>query len=83
MYLCGRFLLRMPKLPSFKPREVVGKLKKLGFVEHHQVGSHLTLKHVITNRRAVVPMHLKDIRKGTLLSLLREANIEKDDFLKA
>jgi len=34
----------MSKLPSLKPREIVKKLKKLGFIEYHQVGSHLTLK---------------------------------------
>lgn len=73
----------MPKLPSFKPRQVIKKLKKLGFIEHHQVGSHLTMKHPQTKRRAVIPMHLKDIKKGTLLSLLRETGIEKDDFGKA
>lgn len=73
----------MPKLPSLKPRQVLKKLKKLGFIEHHQVGSHLTLKHPDTKRRAVVPLHLKDVKKGTLLSLLREAGIEKEEFLKA
>lgn len=72
----------MPKLPSFKPREVVRKLKKLGFIEHHQVGSHLTMKHPQTERRAIVPMHLKDIKKGTLLSLLKEAGIEKKEFIQ-
>lgn len=73
----------MPKLSSYKPRDVVRKLKKLGFIEHHQVGSHLTMKNPETNKRAVVPMHLKDIKKGTLLSLLREAGIEKEEFIKS
>lgn len=73
----------MPKLPSFKPREVVKRLRKLGFMEHHQVGSHLTMKHSGTKKRAVIPLHLKDIKKGTLLSLLREAGIDEDDFVKA
>ena len=54
----------MPKLPSLKPRQVVKKLKKLGFIEHHQVGSHLTMKHPVTGHRAVIPLHLKDIKKG-------------------
>lgn len=73
----------MPKLPSLKPRKIVQKLEKLGFIKHHQVGSHLTMKHAKTNKRAVVPMHLRDIPKGTLLSILREADIERDEFLKA
>lgn len=72
----------MPKLPSLKPRQVIKKLIKLGFIEHHQVGSHLTMKHPQTKRRAVIPMHLKDIKKGTLLSLLKEAGIEKETFLR-
>jgi len=63
----------MPKLPSLKPREVVKKLKKLGFIEHHQVGSHL----------AVIPMHLKDIKKGTLAAILRESDIDRKEFLAA
>ncbi len=71
----------MPKLPSFKPREIVKKLQKLGFIKHHQVGSHLTMKHPTTNRRAVIPMHLKDVKKGTLISLLHEAGINKEEFL--
>lgn len=71
----------MPKLPAIRPRELVVKLKKLGFIEHHQVGSHLTLKQPTTGHRAVVPMHLKDVKKGTLSALLREAHIDRDDFL--
>lgn len=73
----------MPKLPSLKPRDAVKKLKKLGFVEHHQVGSHLTMKHLGSKRRAVIPMHLKDLKKGTLSGLLREAGIEKEEFINA
>lgn len=76
-------LLSMPKIPSLKPREVVKKLKRLGFIEHHQVGSHLTMKNQTTGRRAVVPMHLRDIKKGTLLSLLREAGIDKTEFINS
>ena len=73
----------MPKLPSLKPREVVKKLKKLGFIKHHQVGSHLTMKHPETKQRAVIPMHLKDVKRGTLASILREAGIDRELFLEA
>jgi len=73
----------MPKLPSLKPREVVKKLKKLGFIEHHQVGSHLTMKNSRNDKRAVIPMHLKDIKKGTLAAILRESDIDRKEFLAA
>jgi predicted RNA binding protein YcfA (HicA-like mRNA interferase family) len=38
--------------------------------------------HPQTKRRAVVPMHLKDIPKGTLSSLLKEAGVSKEDIVK-
>ncbi|MEK7577715.1 MAG: type II toxin-antitoxin system HicA family toxin [Patescibacteria group bacterium] len=62
---------------------MVKKLKKLGFVTHHQVGSHLTMKHPIHQTRAVIPIHLKDLKKGTLLAILRESGIEKEEFVQA
>lgn len=71
----------MPKLPALKPWQVVKKLKKLGFIEHHQVGSHLTLKNPDNDKRAVVPIHLKDIKKGTLAAILRESDIDREEFL--
>lgn len=72
----------MPRLPSLKPRELVKKLKKLGFIEHHQVGSHLTMKNLQNDERAVIPIHLKDIKKGTLAAILRENDIDRKEFLE-
>jgi mRNA interferase HicA len=73
----------MPKLPVAKSKEVISKLKNLGFVQDHITGSHVILYHPITKRRAVVPFHQKDIKKGTLSSILRESQISKEEFLKA
>ena len=73
----------MTKLPSYKPKEVLVKLKSMGFVEDHVTGSHIILYHPVTKRRAVVPYHLKDIPKGTLSSILREAGILRQDFIDA
>lgn len=72
----------MPKLPSLKPKKIIRKLKKLGFIEDHTTGSHIIFYHPKTKKRAVVPYHLKDLPLGTLLSLLREAGVDKEDFLK-
>jgi len=33
------------------------------------------LYHPKDKRRAVIPLHLKDIKKGTLLAILRESGI--------
>ncbi|MBI5621088.1 type II toxin-antitoxin system HicA family toxin [Candidatus Gottesmanbacteria bacterium] len=73
----------MPKLPSFTPRQIIERLKNLGFIEDHTTGSHITFYHPKTGNRAVVPFHLKDIPKGTLLSLIGEARISRDELLHA
>lgn len=72
----------MPKLPVLTPKKLLAKLKKLGFEEDHTTGSHFILYHVTTRRRAVVPIHLRDIPKGTLSSILREAGISREEILR-
>ena len=70
----------MSTAPSLKPREVIAILKHQGFIEIRQVGSHLHLYHPVRKLRATVPMHHKDLKRKTLLSLLRQANIHKEDI---
>jgi len=38
--------------------------------------------HKISGRRAIIPYHLKDIKKGTLNSLLKEAGISRNEILR-
>jgi predicted RNA binding protein YcfA (HicA-like mRNA interferase family) len=71
----------MPKLPQFTPKKLIKKLNRLGFVVDHTTGSHIIMYHKKGNRRAVIPYHLKDIPKGTLASLLREAGISRNELL--
>jgi len=70
----------MPKLPVLTPKQLIQKLKRLGFMEDHQTGSHSIMYHKRTKKRAVIPYHLKTIPKGTLLSLLHESGLAKDDI---
>ena len=72
----------MSTIPSLKSRDVVSILKRHGFVEIRQVGSHLHLHHPAKNLRATVPMHHKDLKRKTLLSIFRQANIRKEDIRK-
>lgn len=71
----------MPKI--YTPKEVIRKLKRLGFVEDRQSGSHKIFYHPEIKNRTVVPYHLKELPKGTLSAILREANILREDFDKA
>lgn len=76
-----RSILSMPKLPSFRAREVIKFLIANGFILDHVSGSHYIFYHPLSKRRAVVPRHNRDIPKGTLLALLKEAGFTKEDFL--
>ncbi len=72
-----------PKLPVLTPKKVVRALKRAGFVEDHQSGSHLYLHHPDASTRFVpVPMHAKDLKKRTLKNILRMAGMSVEDLNK-
>ncbi len=63
----------------FSGREVVKALHRIGFVVDHQRGSHIFLHNLEKNISIVVPNH-KEIKKGTLNSILKKANISIKDL---
>lgn len=72
----------MNKLPAITSKEVVRVLKKLGFSEDRQKGSHLILIHPETKRRVVVPMHQgKTIKKPLLSAIIHDTGFPISDFL--
>jgi len=56
-------------LSSITAKKALKKLKKAGFIEHHQKGSHLIPKHA-DGKLVVLPIHSKDIPKGTLYNII-------------
>jgi predicted RNA binding protein YcfA (HicA-like mRNA interferase family) len=71
-----------PKIPRLTAKDLVAALKRLGFFEHHQKGSHLILKHPVKMRRVTIPMHTNKILKlGTLKSILEQADVSIEDIL--
>jgi predicted RNA binding protein YcfA (HicA-like mRNA interferase family) len=70
----------MNKTSSFTPKDIVRILKEKGFVLDRSRGSHQIWLHPVSRKRAVVPMHNKDIPIGTLSSILRQAGIDKADL---
>lgn len=72
----------MPKLPAVKSGKLVKALLKLGFFKHHQVGSHAQFKH-LDGRRVTVPVHQgKEIPRGTVLAILKDIEVSREDFIK-
>lgn len=70
----------MPKLPPLTSRQLITILKNRGFLLDHITGSHYVFYHPAKQRRVTVPYHSRDIAKGTLLSILKQAGIGKDEL---
>jgi predicted RNA binding protein YcfA (HicA-like mRNA interferase family) len=67
-------------LPVVSGRDVVKALAKIGYVFDHQRGSHIALRHKQPpHRRLTVPDH-REIAKGTLRALIRQAGLRVDEF---
>lgn len=70
----------MSKLPVVSGREVVRAFERIGYMQDHQTGSHIILRHGDPpHRRLTVPDH-KELAKGTLRSLIREAGLTVEEF---
>ncbi len=75
----------MSKLPRLSGDEVIKILvKKFGFEVSRQKGSHVTLVKHESGRKivTVIPLH-PELKPGTLLGILKLAEISKDEFLEA
>lgn len=72
----------MGKLARIPARKVVKKLKKAGFEETHQRGSHLYLESEDRERIVTVPIHgSRDIPVGTLHNIVvNQAGLSVDEF---
>lgn len=69
----------MSRLPSLRPRQVVSALKRAGFEETGQVGSHLHLEHP-DGREVIVPIHSRELKRGTLTAIVKQAGFTTDEF---
>jgi predicted RNA binding protein YcfA (HicA-like mRNA interferase family) len=68
------------KLPrELKPKKVLAALKRAGFVIDHVTGAHYIL--IKGSQRISVPYH-GSVKTGTLRSILKQAGISIDDFVK-
>lgn len=69
------------KLPLLSAEELIRILRKMGFDEIRQKGSHKYFKHP-DGRATVVPIHpRRDIGRGLLRKILREIEVNREDFV--
>jgi len=67
------------RLPVCSGQDAIRAFEKLGYVVDHQTGSHVILRHP-GMRRLTVPNH-RELAKGTLRALIREAGLTKEEFV--
>lgn len=70
----------MPKLPVLSAKDVIKVLSKFGFQIVRQTGSHVHLWNEERMLLVTVPNH-QELAKGTLISIIKQAKIERDEFL--
>lgn len=72
----------MKSLPALNSRKVIKALKKAGFTEDRQKGSHLILVHPERMARTVAPVHSgKTIKKPLLKAIIEDAKLSTKEFL--
>lgn len=72
----------MPKFPSLTPQKIIKVLEEKEFVLDRIKGSHHIYYHPKTKRRVIVPLHKKDLPKGTMFEILKQAGISKEELRK-
>ena len=70
----------MPRLPSRKAKDIARLLESRGFTLHRTRGSHAIYINFQSERMVVVPMHTRDLPKGTLLEILKQAGLSREDL---
>ncbi len=74
----------MGRLAGFKYRQIIKKLKKLGFIFNRQAaGSHEIWFSPTSQNYTTIPNHPGDMPEGTLRAILKQAGITVNAFLQA
>jgi predicted RNA binding protein YcfA (HicA-like mRNA interferase family) len=67
----------MPKIPSLTAEKVIKLLLQHGFELDHQTGSHRVYFNKTIKKRVTVPYHRKELPRGTLISILKQAGLKE------
>ena len=69
-------------LPAIEPKRLIRALERAGFSVHRVTGSHYILKHPVKpTLRVTVPFHNRDLKRGTLQSIVKQAGFTNEEFL--
>ena len=69
-----------PRLPALTGQQIIAVLRRQGFDVVRQSGSHVILKHG-DGRRTTVPLHAgRDLGRGLLRQIMRDAKLTVEDL---
>jgi predicted RNA binding protein YcfA (HicA-like mRNA interferase family) len=72
----------MGRLSGYRYREIVRILKNFEFEFYRQAaGSHEIWFNAKTNKFTTIPNHTGDMPEGTLRAILKQADIDVEEFL--
>lgn len=70
----------MSRITLISAKKMIQLIKTLGFEESRQKGSHILFKHK-DGRSALVPYHgNKDLKRGTMISILKDIEITANEY---
>lgn len=70
-------------MPAITAKKLLKFLQTKDFYISRQSGSHVILhKKYDKNKRITIPLHNKDLKPGTLNSILKQAGITKKELFK-
>ena len=73
----------MSRMPQITAQELVRFLRKEGFADDRQSGSHLTLWNEKKKIAVTVPVHsASDLGRGLAVRILKDAGYSVEDYLR-
>ena len=72
----------MSRLPACTPTDVIRAQGRAGFSLDHSTGSHRYYRHPNRPGVVTVPFHRRELKRGTLLAILKQASLTREQFLE-
>jgi len=70
------------RLPSLTPRQVLRALEKAGWEIHRTRGSHVSLRKEGCPYVVIIPMHTREMPRGTLMDIIKDAGLTPEEFAR-
>jgi predicted RNA binding protein YcfA (HicA-like mRNA interferase family) len=70
----------LTRLPTLGATRIVKALKRAGFVQTGQKGSHLLLEHPISKHQTTVPIHGGEFKRSLMKAIIKQAGLSEEEF---